>query len=93
MKFFCNKHYSFGEDLITETILNILFGMAQLNFMNIVEDGINNENSVTKLFLDITTTFDTVNCQILLTKLQNWGIRRVVCNDAVYITGGATLSY
>jgi hypothetical protein len=46
-----------------------------LNFLQYIYDGLNEGKCVSGLFLDIKEAFDTVDHEILLSKLHNCGIR------------------
>jgi hypothetical protein len=72
IKFFSNNQFGFREGLSTES--------AIMEFINKVNNGINDNKKVSGLFLDIAKAFDTVNHKILLEKLFNCGIRGVAYN-------------
>ena len=48
---------------------------ATLNFVNVIEDAIESNNYAIGVFCDLSKAFDTLNHEILLTKLQHYGIR------------------
>lgn len=70
INFFSENQFGFRQGMNTETAL--------LEFMDRVSNGINDGKKVSGLFLDIQKAFDTVDHQILLTKLYNSGVRGVV---------------
>lgn len=66
-KFFSLNQFGFREGLSTETALK--------HFMDDVYIGLNTGKRVSGIFLDIKKAFDTVDHDILLSKLYNCGIR------------------
>ena len=74
---FANKHkllysYQFGFRERYSTSLAMIYLVDKIS--QSLDDG----HYVLRLYLDSTKAFDTVNHQILLQKLQHYGIRRVV---------------
>lgn len=70
INFFSKNQFGFRQGMNTETAL--------LEFMDSVSNGLNRGKRVSGLFLDIQKAFDTVDHEILLSKLYNCGIRGVV---------------
>lgn len=70
--FFSENQFGFRKGKNTETAL--------VNFMERVSYGINNGMCVSGLFLDIAKAFDTVEHDILLSKLYKCGVRGVAYN-------------
>ena len=48
---------------------------ATLDFVNVIEDAIEANNYAIGVFCDLSKAFDTLNHEILLTKLEHYGIR------------------
>jgi hypothetical protein len=69
INFFSNSQYGFRKGMNTE--------LALLNYMDNITEGINNGECTSGLFLDIRKAFDTVDHNILLWKLHNYGFRGV----------------
>ena len=51
--------------------------MALLEFLNKVVDAFENNSFAMGIFIDLSKAFDTINHEILLTKLYNYGIRGI----------------
>jgi hypothetical protein len=49
--------------------------MACHTFLNNIQEAMNNKHQVIALFLDRTKAYDVLNHQILLDKLEKYGIR------------------
>lgn len=68
--FFSSNQYGFRSGMNTEAALN--------NFMKQVSGGVNDGKRVSGLFLDIKKAFDTVEHEVLLSKMYSSGIRGIV---------------
>ena len=51
--------------------------MALLEFLNKIVDAFEKDSFVMGIFIDLSKAFDTINHEILLTKLYNYGLRGI----------------
>ena len=63
------SQFGFRKGLSTE--------MALLEFLNKIVDAFEKDSFVMGIFIDLSKAFDTINHEILLTKLYNYGLRGI----------------
>ena len=52
--------------------------MALLELLNKIVDAFEKDSFVMGIFIDLSKAFDTINHEILLTKLYNYGLRGIL---------------
>ena len=76
------KHFLIKHKIITEQqhgfVSNKSTTTASYTLINSILEGLNNKHNVFGIFCDLTKAFDLVNHNILLAKLEHYGVRGIV---------------